>query len=174
MNRFFLILSGTCLGLAPASQASAGEIFGGAFVHDVKTPLTLSGVEDGADFQFGIRGGRIAGTPIQPYGFVSLNTQGQTHFAAVGISAKFGRRIYVRPGLGLAVHSGSAGNFDIRDNDEVEFGSRILFQPEIGIGTQINDRLSVEASLVHLSHATILGRQNPGIDNIGLRLNWAF
>jgi hypothetical protein len=173
VNRISLFLSGICLAIAPAGTAHANEIFGGLFVHDVKTPLNLSGVEGGADVQNGFRGGRIAGTPIQPYGFVSLNTAGETHFAAAGISAKFGRRIYIRPGIGLAVHSGSAGNFELA-NDEVEFGSRILFQPELGIGMHVNDRLSVEASLVHLSHGTIFSRQNPGIDNLGVRLNFAF
>ena len=79
---------------------------------------------------------------------------------------------YVRPGIGLAVHTGSSANFDNRFNDKIEFGSRILFEPELGVGARINDRMTIEASWVHLSHATFLGGQNPGIDNIGARLNW--
>jgi hypothetical protein len=31
--------------------------------------------------------------------------------------------------------------------------------------------MSVEASWVHMSHATLFSRQNPGIDNLGVRLN---
>ena len=34
-----------------------------------------------------------------------------------------------------------------------------------------SDRISVEGSWVHMSHAQLFGRQNPGMDNIGVRLN---
>lgn len=158
--------------LAAPSAAHAGELFGGLYVHDVDTPLTKSGFEGGADIQLGWRGNRIGRTPLQPYVFGAVNTSGETNYAAVGLSAKFGKGIYVRPGLGLAIHSGSAGNF--QRTDRIAFGSRILFEPEVGIGFQANDRLSVEASWVHMSHAQLFGRQNPGIDNIGMRVNLAF
>ena len=167
-----------CAGLALAacpSAASAGEIFGGLYVHGVDTPLTLGGdPEDGVDVQLGWRGGRIGKTPLQPYVFGSVNSAGNTHFAAVGLSARFGRSVYIRPGLGLAVHSGSADNFEDPTNDEVEFGSRILFEPEVAIGVELSPRVSAEASWVHLSHATLFGKQNPGIDTIGVRVNVAF
>ena len=152
-----------------ASPAHAGEVFGGLYVHDVDTFLTKSGIEKGADVQLGWRGDAIGGTPLQPYVFGSVNLSGETHYAAAGISARFGDRIYVRPGLGLAVHTGSAGNF--QRTDKVAFGSRVLFAPELGVGAQLNDRVSLEASWVHLSHAQLFGRQNPGMDNIGVRLN---
>lgn len=152
---------------APAC-AHAGELFGGLYVHDVKTPLDMAGIEGGADVQLGYRGGRIAGTPLQPYVFGALNTAGQTSYAAVGLSAKFGKIIFIRPGLGLAVHTGSADRF--YRSDRIAFGSRILFEPELGIGARVTDRLGVEASWVHMSHAQLFGRENPGIDNIGVRL----
>lgn len=157
------------------SAASAGEIFGGLYVHGVDTPLTLGGdPEDGVDVQLGWRGGRIGKTPLQPYVFGSVNSSGNTHYAAAGLSAKFGDSVYVRPGLGVAVHSGSADNFEDPSNDEIEFGSRVLFEPEIALGVQLSPRVSAEASWVHLSHATLFGKQNPGIDNIGVRVNVAF
>lgn len=159
--------------LAAPSAASASEIFGGLYVHDVDTPLSLSGVEGGADIQLGWRGGPIGKTRLQPYAFGALNTAGKTHYAAAGVSMKFGERLYVRPGLGIAVHTGSARDFDDPTNGEVDFGSRILFEPELGIGAQIGRRTTIEASWVHLSHAQLLGHQNPGMDNIGLRLNFA-
>lgn len=156
------------------SAAHAGEIFGGIYVHGVDTPLTLGGSpEGGVDAQLGFRGPPIfAGTKLEPYVFGALNSKGTTHYAAAGLAWKFGDRLYVRPGLGLAVHTGSAANFNNPSNRKVEFGSRILFEPELGIGARVNDRLTIEASWVHLSHATLLGGQNPGIDNIGVRLNW--
>jgi len=161
--------------LAVPGTASASEIFGGVYVHGVDTPLTLGGdPEDGVDLQLGWRGDRIGRTPLQPYVFGALNTAGDTSYAAVGLSAKFGDRFYIRPGVGIAVHTGSADDFDDPFNDKVELGSRILFAPELGIGARLSPRVTAEASIVHLSHATLFGRQNPGIDNVGFRLNVAF
>ena len=154
-----------------AAPAHAGEVFGGIYAHDVKLPTDKSGIESGADIQIGYRGGRIARTPIQPYVFGALNTAGNTSYAAVGLSAKFGSTVYIRPGLGLAIHNGSASNFF--RTDKIAFGSRLLFEPELAVGTQVNGRLSVEASWVHMSHAQLFGRENPGIDNLGVRLNLA-
>jgi hypothetical protein len=152
-----------------ATPAFAGELFGGLYVHDVKTPLDRSGFEGGLDVSLGYRGGRIGHTPLQPYAFGALNTSGNTSYAAVGISAKFGHTIYIRPGVGLAIHNGSAA--DYYRTDRIAFGSRVLFEPEVGVGAKVNDRLSVEASWVHMSHATLFSRENPGIDNLGVRLN---
>ena len=157
--------------LAMPTPSAASEVFGGIYAHDVKTPLDKSGVESGADIQLGWRGGNIGLTPLQPYIFGAVNTAGDTNYAAVGLSAKFGGQVYVRPGLGIAVHTGSTKDFQDSTNDKIEFGSRILFEPEIGVGARLNDRLSVEASWVHTSHAQLFGRQNPGIDNLGVRLN---
>lgn len=154
-----------------SAPAHASEIFGGLYVHDVDTPLSLGGVEDGADVQLGWRGARIGSTPLQPYAFAAVNTAGKTHYAALGLSAKLGDAIFIRPGLGVLVHTGSAKNFQDSSNDETEFGSRILFEPELGIGARINSRMTVEASWVHMSHAQLFGKQNPGMDNLGLRLS---
>jgi len=154
---------------ALAAPAHAGDLFGGVYVHDVKLPTDKSGLESGVDFQVGYRGGHIMGTPLQPYVFGALNSAGNTSYAAVGLSAKFGHRIYIRPGLGIAVHTGSAGKY--YRLDKIAFGSRVLFEPELGIGTELNDRVSVEASWVHMSHAQLFSHENPGIDNLGVRLN---
>lgn len=175
MKSFVIALSAGVAALTVPATASAAEIFGGVYVHGVDTPLTLGGdPEDGLDVQLGWRGDRIGRTIFQPYVMGAINTAGATNYAAVGLSAKFGDSVYIRPGLGLAVHSGSDANFDDPTNDKVEFGSRILFAPEIGLGMRLAPRLSAELSWVHLSHATLFGKQNPGIDNIGVRVNLAF
>lgn len=174
MKLTIAILAGAAAMTVPAA-AQAQEVFGGLFVHGVDTPLTLGGdPEDGADVQIGYRAAPIAqlfGAKLQPYVFGALNTSGDTSFAAAGLSAKFGDRIYVRPGIGLAIHTGSAASFDNPFNDEVEFGSRVLFEPEIAVGMRLAPRITAEASLVHLSHATLFGGQNPGIDTVGVRVN---
>jgi lipid A 3-O-deacylase len=168
------------LALAAASLAAtpaiAQEVFGGLYVHDVDTGLTKSNIEEGADLELGWRGERIKalsfiGSP-SPHAFVSANSAGNTHFAAAGISWKLGRIVYLRPGIGLAIHSGPGRR--VPGDGRIDFGSRILFEPEVGIGFQASERISVEASWVHLSHAQLFSPQNPGLDTIGLRFNYRF
>jgi hypothetical protein len=159
--------------LAPGA-AQASEVFGGVLAHDVETRLTRGGFEGGADLQLGWRGDRIRalrfiGSP-SPYVFGSLSTAGETSFAAAGISWRLGDRLYIRPGLGLAIHNRSSSG--VRNGLRTDLGSRILFEPEIGIGYQFSDRFSAEATWVHISHAQLLSRQNPGMDSIGVRLNY--
>ena len=162
------------LALSTAGTAHADELFGGVYVHDVKTPLDKSGIENGADLMVGYRPGRIGhlwSAELQPYVFGALNTNGNTSYAAAGLDAKFplGRQWYFRPGVGIAIHNGSAGKYF--RTDKIAFGSRVLFEPEIALGTRLTDRLSVEASWVHMSHAQLFGPENPGIDNLGIRVN---
>jgi len=153
------------------TAASAQEVFGGVYAHAVGTKLSLgSSREAGVDVQIGYRGGNILPrTGLQPYVFGALNSNGDTSYAAAGLSWKFGDRFYIRPGIGVAIHNGSTKDFIVADR--IAFGSRILIETEVGVGARINDRLTVEASLVHLSHGQVFGGQNPGIDNIGVRMN---
>jgi hypothetical protein len=159
-----------------ATPTHASELFGGLYAHDVDTGLTKSGFEDGVDLELGWRGERIGwlkavGAP-SPHAFVSVNTAGDTHFAAAGISWKIGRQFYLRPGIGLAVHTGPGKV--VPGDERIDFGSRILFAPELGVGARVSEQVSVEASWVHLSHAQLFGPQNPGLDTIGVRLNYRF
>lgn len=160
--------------LAAAGPAQASEIFGGLLAHDVDSPLTKGGLEDGADIQLGWRGNRLAGLGVigapSPYAFISAATGGDTHFAAAGLSWRLGGRLFLRPGVGLAVHTRSSRG--VANGLRTDLGSRILFASELGIGFQVSERLSVEATWVHLSHAQLLSRQNPGMDAIGIRLSW--
>jgi hypothetical protein len=159
-----------------AAPAHADEVFVGFYAHDVGTPLNLRGLGRGNDVQIGWRGERLGalraiGSPA-PYAFAAVNTAGDMHYAAAGIGWKIGGQVYVRPGIGIAVHTAPT---DPRRADPREaFGSRILFEPELAIGAALGERVSVEASWVHMSHATLLAGHNPGIDNIGMRLNYRF
>ncbi len=169
-------IAAAALALIAAAPSSAQELFGGVYVHDVDTGLTKSGIEEGVDLELGWRGGRIGslsglGGP-RPHAFVSLNSAGNTHFAAAGLSWKIGGQVYLRPGIGLAVHTGPGRV--VPGDDRIDFGFRILFAPELGLGARLTERVSVEASWVHLSHAQLFGPQNPGLDTIGVRLNYRF
>ncbi len=154
--------------------AHASELFGGVLAHDIDSPLTLGGREDGVDFQLGWRGERIRALSLigapSPYLFGSIHSAGDTHFAAAGISWKIGGRLFVRPGVGLAVHTRRSDG--VADGLRTDLGSRVLFEPELGVGYQISERVAIEASWVHISNAQLLSRQNPGMDSVGLRLSY--
>ena len=54
-----------------------------------------------------------------------------------------------------------------------DLGSRVLFSPELAVGARLSQRLSAEASWVHISGARLFNNeQNPGIDMMGVRLNY--
>lgn len=168
-------LSITAALAALTSPAQASELFGGLLAHDIQSPFTLGGREDGADFQFGWRGRpiramRVIGSP-SPYVFGSVHAAGVTHFAAAGISWKIGGRLFLRPGLGVAVHTQASRV--VANGFRTDLGSRVLFEPELGIGYQVSDRFAIEATWVHISNAQLLSRQNPGMDSIGVRLSYS-
>jgi hypothetical protein len=171
MPRAFALIP---LALLAAEPARAADLFTGLLVHDVDTPLNAGGLEDGADIQIGWRSGRIAplgaiGAPsAQLYG--SVATGGSTHFVAAGFSWRIGGRLFARPGVGLAVHT--RDSHGVANGLRTDLGSRVLFSPELGVGYQLSERISLEATWVHLSHGQLFGRQNPGMDSLGVRLSY--
>jgi hypothetical protein len=159
-----------------ATPACARELFGGITVHDADTPFNKGGYEDGLDIQAGLRGARIKalkaiGAP-SPYAFVSASTEGGTNLAAIGLSWKIGDKFFLRPGIGLAIHDRSS--HVVHGALRGDLGSRILFEPELGVGVRLGKRVTAEASWVHVSHATLFSAQNPGMDNIGVRFSLGF
>jgi hypothetical protein len=167
--------------VAGGSAARADELFGGIYVHDAGIGTQLIGgrdrLEHGTDFAAGWRGGSILpllGGP-QLHLTAIVNSAGNTNFAAAGISWKIGGRFFLRPGLGLGIHDGYVHpSVASTVNHRLPFGSRVLFEPELGIGARVAPRVSLEASWVHLSNASLLGHPNPGIDMLGMRMNFAF
>jgi lipid A 3-O-deacylase len=161
-----------------ATPAAAQEVFAGAYVHGVDTPFTLETGEGGADFELGLRFGqvkalRFIGSP-SPYLFASINSGGDTSFGGAGMSWKFGKGpVYVRPGVGFVVQDGPGERY-AANGKRTDLGSPVLFEPELAIGTLLSDKVSIEASWVHISHARLFNsRQNPGIDMMGVRVEFA-
>ena len=162
---------------ALATPAAAQEAFVGLLAHEVETPLTFAVDESGADIELGYRFARqdalgFLGKP-QPYVIASINTDGDTSFVGGGLSWQLDAGpLYVRPGVGLVVHDGPDLRFDPVTGQRTDLGSRVLFEPELSVGTDLTERLSAEATWVHISHAQLFNsEQNPGIDMMGLRLN---
>ena len=169
-----LAISAAAALAALAAPAHAGELYGGVYAHAVDTPFTLDTQEEGADLQLGYRLDPLLPVArIEPYVFGSVNSErGGTDFVGVGISRKFGLgSVYVRPGVGLVLHNAPSLRSNPASGLRTDLGSRVLFEPEIALGLNLAPRVSVEASWVHISNGQILGKQNPGIDMIGLRAN---
>jgi lipid A 3-O-deacylase len=170
------------LGLS-ALPAAAQELFGGAYVHGADTPLSPSTGEHGLDLQVGYRFAPIdrlsvIGKP-SPYLIASANTSGGTSFVGAGLSWKIGLgrsrgALYLRPGLGFTINNAPSYRVDRASRYRTDLGSRVLFEPELAIGTRLTPRLGLEASWVHVSHAGLFNsEQNPGLDMLGLRMTYA-
>ncbi|MEY4254904.1 MAG: hypothetical protein RLZZ141_131 [Pseudomonadota bacterium] len=183
--------------LAPLSNARATELLVGLFAHDVTfigdaIGVGAAGREDGTDLQIGLRSAPIDALSLigrpQAHGLVSVNSNGTSNFAAVGLSWPIAlpRQFYVRPGIGLAYTDGEAGLPAVNApgltpaeiqrrlnlyNSRIDFGSHLLFQPELSIGRVLSPRWSVELTYVHLSHGQLFAHgKNQGLDDAGLRL----
>ena len=157
------------------AAASAQEVYGGVYAHGVDTPFTFDTQEGGVDLQAGYRFAEIeALADMQPYVFGSVNLDGDTNFGGVGVSWKADiGPVYVRPGVGLVLHDAPDFRVNPQTGYRTDLGSRILFEPELAVGVDLSDRWSVEASWVHISNAQIFNsEQNPGIDTMGLRVNY--
>jgi lipid A 3-O-deacylase len=156
--------------------AQAQEVFAGVYAHGVDTPFTFETHEGGADLALGVRLDGLdaldfIGRPA-PYAIASLNTRGDTSFAGGGLAWTIGKGpFYLRPAIGLVVHDGPERRVDPASRVRTDLGSRVLFEPEIGVGYRVTDRFSVEASWMHISQGQIFdSQQNPGIDMMGVRL----
>ena len=165
--------------LAMVGAAQAGEVFVGAYGHDVNLGITVCCYEHGLDIELGartaplVRLGRFG--DLRLYALGSVNTAGGVDFAAAGAAWRktIGRRFYVQAGIGGAIQDGDADQFQRRP-DHLDLGSRVLFEPEATLGYAWSRRWAAELSYVHLSHAKLGGRQNPGMDDLGARVVYRF
>ncbi|KLI64925.1 acyloxyacyl hydrolase [Aurantiacibacter marinus] len=178
MRKIIAFAALCAVSIALPDAARAQEVFGGVYAHAVDTPFTLETTEGGSvDIAAGVRFGGIEalsfiGSP-EPYILGSLNTSGDTSFAGVGVAWTIGNGpVYVRPGIGIVVHDGPEFRVNEASGFRTDLGSRVLFEPEIGVGYRVSERTSVEAHWMHISQGQIFdGQQNPGIDMIGMRVN---
>ena len=165
--------------LTPAA-GSAQEAWLGLFGHDLPIGIADCCFERGMDIQAGLRTGPLVAVPpfgeLRVYGLGSVNTLGGVPFAAAGAAWRWPigtSGFYLQPGLGAAVQFGSDAKYQVRP-DQLYLGSRVLFEPELSLGWRADRRWAIEAAYVHLSHAQLAGRQNPGLDDVGVRAVYTF
>lgn len=195
-----LAFAAATAGLCASAPARAADVLVGLYAHDVAFigGALGSGAADrekGADIELGLRSDRIEawrwiGAP-QAHAFVSVNTDRTSDFVAAGLSwpIRVTERFYLRPGLGLAYTDGKAGLPPVNApglsaeevqrrlalrNTRIDFGSRMLFEPEIALGAHVTDRWSAELSWVHISNGEIFHHgKNQGLDDVGVRVIYA-
>lgn len=190
-----LLMALVCAATVGASAARAGEVFLGAYAHDVDDGISYGKFEDGAQIVGGVRTTaldelKFLGRP-RVHLLAGVNTSGGTNYAAAGLAWRFhlSERVYVQPGIGLAIHDGrvnlpSPGAPGLTPEErlkrlrdfqtKLDLGSRVLFEPEISLGWKATRRLSVELSWIHLSHAKLAGDYNPGVGDVGVRLLYRY
>lgn len=189
----FLIPALGAAGLA--GPAAAGEVFAGAYAHDVDDGISYGGFEEGAQIVFGARTTaldelKFLGRP-RVHLLAGINTSGGTNYAATGLSWRFhlNDRLYVQPGIGVAIHDGKV-NLPSPDEPgltpeerlkrlhdyrtKLDLGSRVLFEPELSVGWKATERLSVELSWIHMSHAKLADDYNPGMADVGVRVLYRY
>lgn len=193
MARAVLIAVATAL--AAVGPAAAGELFAGVYAHDVDDPLSAGKFEHGAQIVAGARTAALdeltfLGRP-RVHLLAGVNTKGGLNYVASGLAWRFSltRTVYLQPGIGVAIHDNrvgfpspnapeiSAAERLKRSNDartKLDLGSRVLFEPELTLGWKATDRLSVELSWIHLSHAFLADGYNPGVADVGLRLSYRY
>ena len=121
-------------------------------------------------------------------GKLQINTVGRTSFASLGAEWRqhvLRGRLYGQVGIGLTLHDGyrftpdpfapDLPSAEVRRRYDIyrrytSFGSQVLFNPNASLGVRVNPRWAVEVTWEHFSHRQLFSEQNPGIDNVGLRL----
>lgn len=190
-------------------SVQAGEVYGGVYKHDMSFVRDLTGSEEkiyetGEDFELGWRSEKIESWDYLKHPSIYIQTQindsGNTNQVSVGLTWKAtpfqDDRIYLRPGFGIATHD---GRLTIPDPAEPgitptehdrrvalalepknEYGSRVLWNMQFGVGYDLSDSSSIEINWNHISHAFMplpkeaKGDSNQGQDNLGLRYNHRF
>ncbi|MFL5296603.1 MAG: acyloxyacyl hydrolase [Phenylobacterium sp.] len=185
-------LAGVLLASALSSGAArAGEAMFGVYAHDIDDQISIGHKETGQQIVFGVRTAALdelaaVGRP-HVHLIAGINDHGGTDYLAAGLSWRLwfrDTRLYFEPGIGLSVHTGpvrlpspDAAGITVaealrRQHDidtRLDLGSRVLFEPEWSLGWKATDRMSVELSWIHQSHAQLAGRHNPGLGDFGMR-----
>jgi lipid A 3-O-deacylase len=194
MNKLVAIAAALAL-TAAAAPALASELKLGVYSHDIDDQISNGHFETGPQIvgewqTASLDELRFIGKP-RVHLLAGVNTKGGTDYVAAGFSWRFpmGKRFYFEPGIGAAIHDGPvdlpspyAPGISVteqlkRFNDwktKLDLGSRVLFEPELTFGFKATERMSAEISWIHMSHAQLAGKNNPGLGDFGLRLVYRF
>lgn len=205
MTKHLLSSTILLLGLASfAHNSNADEVRVGVMIHDVDIPeITHRRIKERstsvtAEYIFDAPKW-LDWTGARPYIYGSANLGGNTHHGGVGLNWRghFTEKFYAEFGGGLSVHSGtnkvdfpSAATLQpltinerlalfedvfFRDDNEIQFGSTVLFRAQLALGYDINDTWSADVVYEHLSNGRVFSStRNDGLDSVGFRLSRKF
>lgn len=164
------------------SSASVAEPLGivsevkfGVLVHDVPF-IAADNIEGGTDLNAEILFTPLGIVPdnwnFRPHIGVQVNTTDDTSQVYLGLTTThyLTDNIWGAFSGGGAIHNGETSLFG---EDRKAFGSQVLFRLALELGIDINDHASVSLYYDHESNA-FLADENPGIDNMGVRIGWRF
>jgi lipid A 3-O-deacylase len=97
-----------------------------------------------------------------------------SYFQDPAIVAALDGTVPITPAQLTRIRSENIPYFDSLNN-EIEFGSRILFREALTLGLRVSDRWATEVYVEHLSNGKILTNgSNEGLDVFGGRLSYRF
>jgi lipid A 3-O-deacylase len=181
---------GAALMLAPQAQADVNEVHVGVMAHNICViNCDNANKEDGPNVEFQVSFDSPsflswAWSP-QPYLMASVNTAGNTSFAAAGLEWRwdFAEKWALEPGFGLAVHDAESDNpfpngspeAEAFSNEHVLLGSDVLFRTSLGLTYDMDGPWEAQLFYEHLSHGQILASgRNQGLDEVGIRFGYQF
>lgn len=182
--------SALAMAAAPASAGMVESVQVGVLQHNAEV-LTrkVAGREDGVNIeaQFNLdplESLALIGAP-SPFAIASVNTEGDTSFAGVGLkwSWRLAEAWALEPELGYVIHDGELANpFPNGDpratqfsDENLLFGSRDLFRVAFGLSRDVGEARYATLFYNHLSHGQILGNgRNQGVDQLGVRVGFRF
>ncbi len=176
LRAFSLLFSFAVPSAALAEPAGiVSEVKLGVLAHDLRI-VAADPVESGVD----INGEVLFTSPAfleplwapRPHIGAQVNTSGGTSQIYAGFTWTFDLtdRLWLGLAGGGAVHNGEALGFDA---DRKTLGSNVLFRLSAELGVDLTERLNVSIYYDHISNAFI-ARENPGLDNLGMRIGWRF
>jgi lipid A 3-O-deacylase len=176
--------------VAPAATAQVDSVRLGVMQHnicviDCKNADKESGPNVSAEVRFASPDFLSWAASPHPYLMASVNTQGNTSYAAAGLEwdFEFTPGWHFEPGFGYAVHDGYNSNPFANGTPEsaafsqehVLMGSTDLFRTSLALTWDVSANFGIQAIYEHLSHGQILGEgRNQGLDEIGVRAVWRF
>ena len=170
------VLAVVAAGPAQAAMGILDEAKLGILDHDVA--IGADHKEPGA----GINGEALFVSPAflapiwapRPHLGINASSAGKNSYAYAGLTwtANFIDAIFADLGLGGAIHDGPDVS-SVETRDHKGLGTRVLFHESVEIGYRFTRTWNIAAYIDHVSNAD-LGKHNPGITNVGMRIGYVF